>query len=388
MPAYEELLKKYAKRRKDTVMDSVAAGLSYADNVAVDFGLLEESGLIDSLSIAAPFAVIAVTEQMKVILGKKTGRAGLGDAVQRIVKTGAAMGVGALAGLAGGPVAAIPASMGTRALLAASVLLPTLSLVCAALSARRTGCALAMPAAIEKGETALLRCRVVGSRLLPGCAVFCDLAIENPLTGEARTEALRAAGSEFTLPLTAATCGQLRATVTRAAVEDWFGLGRFPVATLDRASALVTPPRAEEPDAPAFDAGQGESAGGGPRGAEPDADIRDYVPGDPVRLIHWKLSAKLDRTLIREARASGGSGLFLMLETARADCPPRAMDAAAVGFFALSGALAEAGIAHSACWYDHDSEELRWLEVKDLADWDIAEMSWLEASLPATLSTM
>ncbi len=269
---------------------------------------------------------------------------------------------------------------GTRALLAASVLLPTLSLVCAALSARRTGCALAMPAAIEKGETALLRCRVVGSRLLPGCAVFCDLAIENPLTGEARTEALRAAGSEFTLPLTAATCGQLRATVTRAAVGDWFGLGRFPVAMLDRASALVTPPRAEEPDAPAFDAGQGESAGGGPRGAEPDADIRDYVPGDPVRLIHWKLSAKLDRTLIREARTSVGSGLFLMLETARADCSPRAMDAAAAGFLTLSGELAEAGIAHSACWYDHDSEELRWLEVKNLADWEKMRAEALRAA--------
>ena len=62
MPAYEELLNKYAKRKRDTVMDSVTAGLSYADNVAVDFGLLEESGLIDSLTIAAPFAVIAVTD--------------------------------------------------------------------------------------------------------------------------------------------------------------------------------------------------------------------------------------------------------------------------------------------------------------------------------------
>ena len=117
MPAYEELLRKYTKRKKDTLMDSVTAGLSYADNVAVDFGLLEESGLIDSLSIAAPFAVIAVTEQMKVILGKKTGKAGVGDAVQRMVRTGAAMGIGALAGLAGGPIAAIPASIGTRALL-------------------------------------------------------------------------------------------------------------------------------------------------------------------------------------------------------------------------------------------------------------------------------
>ena len=29
-------------------------------------------------------------------------------------------------------------------------------------------------------------------------------------------------------------------------------------------------------------------------------DIRDYVPGDPVRRIHWKLSAKMDRLLVRQ----------------------------------------------------------------------------------------
>ena len=117
MPTYEELVKKYSKRKKDTLMDSVTAGLSYADNLAVDLGLLDESGLIDTISAAAPFAVIAVTEQMKVIMGRKTGKAGISDAVQRMLKTGAAMGVGALAGLVGGPVAAVPAAMGTRALL-------------------------------------------------------------------------------------------------------------------------------------------------------------------------------------------------------------------------------------------------------------------------------
>ncbi len=117
MPTYQELVKKYTKRRKDTLMDTVAAGLSYADNLAVDLGVLDESGLIDTLSSAAPFAVIAVTEQMKVIMGRKTGRAALSDTVQRMMKTGAAMGVGALAALAGGPAAAVPAAMGTRALL-------------------------------------------------------------------------------------------------------------------------------------------------------------------------------------------------------------------------------------------------------------------------------
>lgn len=114
MPAYEELVKKYTKRRKDNIVDTVTAGLSYADNVAVDLGLMEDSAVLDAVTAAAPFAVIAVTEQMQVIMGKKTGRAGFGDALQRMLKTGAAMSVGALASLAAGPAAAVPAAMGAR----------------------------------------------------------------------------------------------------------------------------------------------------------------------------------------------------------------------------------------------------------------------------------
>lgn len=118
MPTYQELVQKYQKRRKDTLMDSVAAGLSYADNVAVDLGLMEDCGALEAVSVAAPFALIAVTEEMQVILGKKTGKAALGDSVQRMLKTGTAMGVGALAAaITGGAAAAVPAAIGTRALL-------------------------------------------------------------------------------------------------------------------------------------------------------------------------------------------------------------------------------------------------------------------------------
>ena len=117
MPRYEELVKKYTKRRKENLIDTVTAGLSYADNLAVDLGLMEDSGVIDTLTAAMPFAVIAVTEQMRMILGRITGKAGFSDAVQRMLKTGAAMGVGALAAAAAGPAAAVPAAVGTRALL-------------------------------------------------------------------------------------------------------------------------------------------------------------------------------------------------------------------------------------------------------------------------------
>lgn len=117
MAEFAVLVKKYKSRKKDTLIDSVSAGLSYADNVAVSLGLMEDSGIMEAISTAAPFAVIAVTEEMQVILGKKTGKAGISDGIQRMLKTGAAMGVGAIAALAAGPMAALPAAVGTRVLM-------------------------------------------------------------------------------------------------------------------------------------------------------------------------------------------------------------------------------------------------------------------------------
>ncbi len=40
-------------------------------------------------------------------------------------------------------------------------------------------------------------------------------------------------------------------------------------------------------------------------------EMREYRPGDPVRDIHWKLSAKTDRMIIREPQTQDG-GIFLI----------------------------------------------------------------------------
>ena len=257
---------------------------------------------------------------------------------------------------------------GTRAVLAMSVCLPALSIRCAALAARRAGCALELPAEAVRGGTARAVCRLTGSRLLAGCAFTGSLAIENPLTGEQWEKSFRAAGGAARFALTAAHCGQLCVRTKGAAIQDWFGLARFPVAEAE-ASALVAPdlkPAAmPRPDA--------DGPGGAPAadaGAEPDGDVRGYVPGDPVRLIHWKLSAKLDELLVREAAGAGGRGLFLMLETVRSGASPRAMDAPATTFLAASRELAARGVPHSACWFEHGRGALRWVAVDGPADFD------------------
>ena len=120
MKTYAELVAEYRKRQRDTVVDALAAGLTYVDEIAVETGLLEETGIlaetVDQVTGVLPFVLITASEGTKVLLKKKPGKTGLKDGAYRMVKTGAAMGVGAAVMGAAGFWAAIPATMGVRAL--------------------------------------------------------------------------------------------------------------------------------------------------------------------------------------------------------------------------------------------------------------------------------
>ena len=107
MKTYEELVNEYRKRQHDTVVDTIATGLTYVDEIAVDSGLLEETGLLTELTESAAGFLL---------LGRKPGKTGLKDGAYRMVKTGAAMGVGAAVTGLTGFWAAIPVTMGVRAL--------------------------------------------------------------------------------------------------------------------------------------------------------------------------------------------------------------------------------------------------------------------------------
>ncbi len=120
MKTYQEMLADYRKRQQNTVVDALATGLTYMDEIAVDTGLLEETGLLgeltESVCGALPFAIIAAQEGSKVVLGLKPAANGVQDGAFRMVKTGAAMGVGSAVAAGAGFWAAIPVTMGVRAL--------------------------------------------------------------------------------------------------------------------------------------------------------------------------------------------------------------------------------------------------------------------------------
>lgn len=120
MKTYAQMVEEYRRRQHDTVVDALATGLTYMDEIAVDTGVLEETGLLteltESVCTALPFAIIAVDEGSKVLLGRKPGKTGMEDGAYRAVKTGAALGVGGAVASMAGFWAALPVTMGVRAL--------------------------------------------------------------------------------------------------------------------------------------------------------------------------------------------------------------------------------------------------------------------------------
>ena len=120
MKSYQDMLEAYRKRQRNTVVDAIATGLTYMDEIVVDSGILDETGLLaeltESVCGALPFAIIAVQEGSKVILGLKPAANGVQDSAFRMAKTGAALGVGGAVAAGAGFWAAIPVTMGVRAL--------------------------------------------------------------------------------------------------------------------------------------------------------------------------------------------------------------------------------------------------------------------------------
>lgn len=119
---YQTLLRNYETRSRAALTDSITTALSHLDEVSVSLGLMEDSGLLadllGTLSLGLPFAIIAVTEQGSVILGRKTQKAALQDGSYRAFKTGAGLAAGAAVMASGlGALPAVPVAVGVRLML-------------------------------------------------------------------------------------------------------------------------------------------------------------------------------------------------------------------------------------------------------------------------------
>lgn len=257
---------------------------------------------------------------------------------------------------------------GTRAVLLSSVLIPAFSVLCAAWTAKKAFCRLTVPESAEKGKTAVCKCAFSGPWTKIGCVLSCRVRSTHWMTHETSEWATE---GEEAFSIDCAHCGTLRIQADGIKARDWLGLACFSGKASEAASLLILPDlypvRVIVSDA--VSASRQEENPGYIRrdGLETEnGGVREYAPGDPVRRIHWKLSAKTDRVLIREEERPPAGSVLLLLETAGYDFAPEDMDGAAEALLSVSQSMTESGVLHSVSWQDQG--ELQWMEISCAED--------------------
>lgn len=79
--------------------------------------------------------------------------------------------------------------------------------------------------------------------------------------------------------------------------------------------------------------------------------LREYRPGDSLRQMHWKLSGKLDRLVIREASLPVRRSVLLFWERTQ-KAVPEGTDAQADVVVTFCRSLLEAGVQFTIAWND------------------------------------
>lgn len=96
-------------------------------------------------------------------------------------------------------------------------------------------------------------------------------------------------------------CGQLKIALKKPRVYDYLGLFSLPVRKKGDCTLLIRPglvPLAPPPDLTRYRSTAWRPKFGG--GFAENHELRLYRPGDDLRQVHWKLSAKTGRLILRE----------------------------------------------------------------------------------------
>ena len=112
--------------------------------------------------------------------------------------------------------------------------------------------------------------------------------------------------------------GRMEVDVTEFRVNDWLGIWSLQDDRIKTGWVMVGPVRTEalaEDIAACVENFPNENETK-KRGTDinPDYEIREYIPGDDLKNIHWKLTAKTGRTMVRERLATGREKINVLLD--------------------------------------------------------------------------
>jgi len=160
--------------------------------------------------------------------------------------------------------------------------------------------ALSAPKVLEQGAEGMLGIATLQEKPFPARVIKAWLRMHDEDVAALRHITCSAeGGSRYVVRIDTARSGVTVFEIKRIWTVSMIGLFSLPTAANCRAAVLILPAPVKPTNIVALPRGVilRPKPGGG---FSEDYDIRHYRSGDPVRSIHWKISAKFDSLVIRE----------------------------------------------------------------------------------------
>jgi len=231
------------------------------------------------------------------------------------------------------------------------LLLPLVSLAAALLSWWGAKAMLILPSAVERGKPAELTILVHNTvRLLPVPAMYAVVELDSR---EWSRSTYRLSGlAQNVTAMNTDHCSVVQCSITRCAVLDYLQLFRLPLRPPAPASMLVMPIASQpqpEPDLYRF---QCVSYRVKRSGSSEIHEFREYRPGDSMRDVHWKLSAKTGDLIVREPQEPERGTVLISCDIAK---DVRQTDSILDRLLWVSDWLLAHDIPHDICWQESNN---------------------------------
>ena len=279
-------------------------------------------------------------------------------------------------------------------LLALLLLLLLAALMCLALHRERIALSCTARSSGLAGREEILQFTArKGGALLSSACLYMQICIRNSMTGQEqhRTLALPlwGKGEGFVLKLVPESCGELVITCEKAWVRDHLQLFSRSLPAFEPVRMTIYPANVGvEVILDRQDAGKYREDG--PMLNRPGTDksetfdVRDYRPGDDVRAIHWKLSVKEDKPIVRIPGSPGFFDMVVLADFGRNQqgkpiAPEKRNAALAYGSAALQQ-MVRKGVR--CCLALPDGDRMTLLPIGNRRDYRQAMARWMATPLP------
>lgn len=213
---------------------------------------------------------------------------------------------------------------------------------------------LTAPGVTSKNKRFSLHAQLESSTALPFGKTVMWLQLTNAVTSEKQRKRVAFRG-EGQWVLESAYCGCIECRVANAWCYDIFGILPVRIPCKVKKRIVVMPDTFPVETETVFTrSNQDDCLEYAPdkKGADrtETLQIRDYVPGDPLQQIHWKLSSKLNRLIVRDPAQPVDRELMVFLEQSDELRKPAQADALMEAVVSVCQALNEAGQPFRLAW--------------------------------------